>query len=91
MHVYDAAHGQLVEALSGHGSWVLSVSASPSGAAFATGSSDRTVKLWEWATRSCVQTAGEQAEAVWAVAFRPDGAGLAAAGDGRALVCYDVM
>lgn len=39
----------------GHESWVLSVSAHPSGAAFATGSSDGKVKLWDLGTRTCAQ------------------------------------
>jgi WD40 repeat protein len=39
----------------GHESWVLSVSAHPGGHAFATGSSDSKVKLWDLQTRTCAQ------------------------------------
>ncbi|KAI4379972.1 hypothetical protein MLD38_006208 [Melastoma candidum] len=47
VHMHDAEGKALVGALTGHGSWVLSVDVSPDGAALATGSSDRTVMLWD--------------------------------------------
>jgi len=45
VHMYDAEGKSLVGTMSGHASWVLSIDASPDGAAVATGSSDRTVRL----------------------------------------------
>ena len=50
--------------VSGHGSWVLSVSPHPSGAAFASGGSDAKVKLWDVGARACVQTVSEHTDQV---------------------------
>ena len=54
----------------GHESWVLSVSCHPSGNAFATGSSDAKVKLWNLSTRSLEQTANEHSDQVCTITFR---------------------
>jgi WD40 repeat protein len=48
----------------GHESWVLSVSAHPRGTAFATGSSDSKVKLWDLQTRTCAQVGGGGSQCV---------------------------
>jgi len=46
----------------GHESWVLSVACHPDGSAFATGSSDARVKLWDLQTRTCAQTVTEHTD-----------------------------
>ena len=43
---------------------MLGVAAHPGGAAFATSSSDARVRLWDLATRTCVQTMGEHTDQV---------------------------
>lgn len=48
----------------GHESWVLSVSCHPDGGAFASGSSDSKVKLWDLGTRTCSQTVAEHSDQV---------------------------
>lgn len=71
VHMYDAEGKSLINAMSGHASWVLSVDVSPDGAAIATGSSDKTVKLWDLKMRTAVQSLTNHTDQVWAVAFRP--------------------
>ena len=51
----------------GHESWVLSVACHPNGNAFATGSSDAKVKLWDLQTRTCAQTLTEHSDQVGCV------------------------
>ncbi|OMO72835.1 hypothetical protein COLO4_27437 [Corchorus olitorius] len=55
--------------MSGHASWVLSVDVSPDGEALATGSSDKTGRLWDFKMRAAIQTMSNHTDQVWAVAF----------------------
>lgn len=73
VHVYDAEGKALIGAISGHASWVLDVDVSADGATLATGSSDRTVRLWDVGIRSCVQSMSSHTDLVWGVAFRKGG------------------
>lgn len=52
------------EIRAGHASWVLSISCHPDGNAFATGSSDSKVKLWDLQSRACVQTLADHTDQV---------------------------
>lgn len=95
INTYDTEGKTLIGAMSGHASWVLCVDASPDGAAVATGSSDRTVRLWDLKMRAAVQTMTNHTDQVWAVAFRPPGgtgvrAGrLASVSDDKSISLYD--
>lgn len=91
VHMYDSEGKTLIEAMSGHGSWVLSVDVSPDGAAIATGSSDRTVRLWDLSMRAAVQTMSNHMDQVWGVTFLPGGGAgrLASVSDDKSISLYD--
>lgn len=67
--------------LTGHTNWVRSVAFSPDGTMLATGSEDRTVRLWNLADRTAprllAQPLTQHTDAVWSVAFSPDNHTLA--------------
>jgi WD repeat-containing protein 61 len=87
---FSTAGGEIIGTLRGHTSWVTSVHVSKKHVV--TGSSDRSVKLWDIETRECLSTfdvglAGE----VWAVAFSPDGLKLAAGTSSGDIITYAVV
>ncbi|MHA1896392.1 MAG: TIR domain-containing protein, partial [Promethearchaeota archaeon] len=57
----------------GHTSWVLSVCYSPDGKYIASGSSDKTIKVWEAASGHLVTTLKGHSSSVYSVCYSPDG------------------
>jgi WD40 repeat protein len=75
--------------LSGHTDRVFSVAFSPDGRLLASGSSDKTIKLWDVATGSLVRTLSGHTWSVFSVAFSPDGR-LLASGSYREIKLWEV-
>ena len=78
--LYDTHTSTEVALFTGHTEAVISVSFSPDGSMLASGSSDKTVRLWEVATGEHLHTLTGHSRFVLNVTFSPDGATLASGG-----------
>ena len=81
---------KLLRTLKGHEGIVLSVASDPQGEMLASGSADKTVKLWEASSGKLLRTLEGHKGAVWSVAFDPQGETLASGSDDKTVKLWDV-
>ncbi|CAG8888404.1 unnamed protein product [Penicillium egyptiacum] len=74
-----------LQALEGHSSSVQSVAFSPDSQLLASGSDDKTIRLWDTATGALQQTLEGHTDSVQSVTFSPDGRLLASSSDDKTI------
>jgi WD40 repeat protein len=76
--------------LEGHSGTVISVSVSRDGKTLASGSQDKTIKLWNLDTGKEIRTLSGHTEDVWSVSFSPDGKTLASGSDDNTIKLWNL-
>jgi WD40 repeat protein len=82
--------GECLRVLRGHTGGVWSIAISPDGQIWASGSGDRTVRLWNLQTGDCVQVLHDHTSWVSSVLFSSDGQFLVSGSDDRTIKLWDV-
>ena len=75
--------------MSGHDSYVWSVAFSPNGEFLASGSLDKTIKLWNPKNGQLLRTLTGHDNEVWSVAFSPNGEFLASGSHDRTIKLWN--
>lgn len=77
IHVWNVQTGALLDQLSGHDGPVVSLSFSPDGGTLVSGSWDRTVRIWDFFSRTQTSEPLQLQSDILCVTFRPDSQQLA--------------
>ncbi len=91
IQIYNPYTRSLLLTLEGHSDSVWSVSFSPNGEQLASGSSDKTIRLWDVESGKCQKILGGHSDSVWSVGFSPNGEQLASGSSDKTIRLWDVQ
>ncbi|MFN6478124.1 protein kinase domain-containing protein, partial [Nostoc sp. DedQUE07] len=90
IHLFSSITGQFLRTLTGHSSWVSSVTISSDGQILASGSGDKTIKLWSVTTGKEIRTLTGHSSSVQSVAISSDGQILASSSGDNTIKLWSV-
>jgi WD40 repeat protein len=88
IRLWDVATGKEI-GLEGHQSWVGSIVFWPDGSKLASASADQTVRIWDVASRKCLDVMRGHREEVWRLALLPDNRTLVSGGKDGEVCLWD--
>ncbi|KAJ6065290.1 G-protein beta WD- 40 repeats containing protein [Penicillium canescens] len=88
--IMQGTWGSLIRTLEGHSHPVNAVAFSPDGKQIASGSFDKSIKLWDTVTGDPLKTLGHS-RSVNTVAFSPDSKYIASGSDDKAILLWDTV
>ncbi|CEJ87393.1 hypothetical protein VHEMI04400 [[Torrubiella] hemipterigena] len=80
-----------IQTLEGHSNPVTSVIFAPDGQSIASGSDDKTVRIWDTVTGSCKHVLEGHSNPVTSVIFSPDGQSIASGSDDKTVRIWDTV
>jgi WD40 repeat protein len=86
----SAQNSKCIKTLIGHTDDVTSVCFSPDGKHLATGSKDKSIRIWDVASGKCIDTLNGHSSGVLSVCFSPDGKFLASGGRDGFIKIWDI-
>ncbi|MBI3822361.1 MAG: WD40 repeat domain-containing protein [Planctomycetes bacterium] len=90
LQAWEVADNKYLRDFKGHTDEVWAVAVSPDGKSIASGSQDKTARIWDFATGNEITQLPKFAGRVTAVAFSPDNKTLLAASFDKSAVLYDI-
>lgn len=89
--VRDLRTSKILYVLKGHKDVIQAIAISPNGNTLATGSADKTIKLWNLPTGELLQTLTGHTGVIWSLNFTPDGKTLASGGGDSTIRLWNVQ
>jgi WD40 repeat protein len=87
--IFDMTTGKPARALAGHTEVVYAVAWKPNASELATGSLDKTARIWDAATGQIKRVIKDHADAIFGIAYAPDGSLLATGSADRTAKLFD--
>ena len=81
---------KIINTFSGHTDWICSICFSPDGRKMASGSWDKSIKIWNVSTGSLISTLTGHTEMVNSISFSPDGNYLASGSGDSTVILWDI-